>query len=55
MLKLLAFLWSGCWHNWAATGETHDYFDDARGTDLPVYRKRLYRCERCGIMKAFRE
>lgn len=54
MLRLLAFIWFGCWHKW--TDQNTETLVYASAYDkLPTYRKRLYRCERCGIAKAFRE
>lgn len=56
MLKLLAFLWTGCWHKWKFTGGHSEVYEslqaEARG--LRAYTKYRYRCERCGIIREFR-
>lgn len=58
MLRLLAFLWSGCWHKWVANGGRTDVYEtlDARDPcpDMPAYTKYRYRCSRCGLIREFR-
>lgn len=45
MLKLLSFLWSGCWHEWS-TIETGLVVD--RPGDLPSGRWWQQECAKCG-------
>lgn len=57
MLKLLAFLWTGCWHKWEFTGGITKVYDVYYGGPLPEfpsYREYRYRCEKCGIIREFR-
>ena len=56
MLKLLAFLWSGCWHKWEFTGGKTDVFEGFGGPrpTLPAYSKYRYRCEKCNLIREFR-
>lgn len=51
MLKLLAFLWSGCWHKWEFTGGTTAVYEEG---SRPAYLKYRYRCEKCGRIREFR-
>ncbi len=49
MLKLIAFVWSGCWHKWKE--------DERRGAILHGYQSGIVsfcHCERCGVRKRFR-
>ena len=48
MIKLLQFLWSGCWHKWEIKAE-HSLSDDSgnRGTRINC------RCEKCGKWTKF--
>lgn len=52
MLKLLSFLWSGCWHKWRHIGNI-DVYGDGFGnmTKYPVYTKGRYVCDKCGRHK----
>ena len=47
MSKLLAFLWSGCWHKW----KTQGYGDLVKTNDFGSRREGYHytlRCEKCG-------
>lgn len=44
MLKLLAFLWSGCWHDWEEVGSGVVY---SNGRDLPSGRWQERKCSKC--------
>lgn len=51
MLRLLTFLWDGCWHKWR---EDHrvpfDFYRDGRKT--PDTGERVFTvCERCGAQR----
>lgn len=52
-MRLLAFLWSGCWHEWEIIGKV-DLFGDGFGnmTDLPTSRRYELQCKKCGDVKA---
>jgi hypothetical protein len=56
MLKLLAFLWSGCWHKWEYTGGQTKVYEGygGRSPEYPAYTKYRYRCEKCGLIREFR-
>jgi len=61
MKRLLEFLWSGCWHEWetesickildSSKGVTLE--DVATGKFLPIGRKYVLRCKKCGELKTF--
>jgi hypothetical protein len=46
MLKLLEFLWHGCWHDWQQTGRGNIAHE---GTVVGTYY--VYRCAKCGRVK----
>lgn len=49
MIRLIAFLWTGCWHKWEilATGNVYE-----RGnTDMPYATRIHLQCQRCGDVK----
>ena len=52
MMKLLAFLWSGCWHRWKIIGRSN-VFEHGRGPKdaLPVNIDFTLQCERCGTVR----
>jgi hypothetical protein len=54
MLKLLAFLWTGCWHRWSVTEKRPYRINDADGEMRRRGTLYLLRCERCGGLKTFR-
>jgi len=51
MIKLLRFLWSGCFHDWEIikVAEYRDYAAMFRGH----CEKFTLRCTKCGAMKSF--
>lgn len=52
MLKLLAFLWTGCWHKWKILHERHVYeAGKSKSNSYPVYTRYELQCERCGTIK----
>lgn len=52
MLKLLSFLWTGCWHDWKATYPvTITEWDSARHKTVIVARGQYYECTKCGRVK----
>ena len=59
MRKLLEFLWSGCWHEWETesiinivdSGPKVTLEDVAAGKVLPIGKKYLLRCKKCGDIK----
>ncbi len=53
MMKLLAFLWTGCWHRWIATGGRTDMYETS-ASSRPIYSKYRYRCEKCHRIREFR-
>jgi beta-glucanase (GH16 family) len=53
MLKLFAFLWTGCWHKWSATGKVTRVFEEP-SDKMPVYSLMNYSCSRCGRVKAMK-
>lgn len=48
MLRLIAFLWTGCWHKWTIH-ETWRVF--TRGHERPTAQTYVLRCDRCGQIK----
>ncbi|MBW4982529.1 hypothetical protein KZZ07_08250 [Mameliella sp. CS4] len=49
MLKLLSFLWSGCFHKWKATSQA--IYDSGSGERGPI----VYAvCEKCGKRTHFK-
>lgn len=56
MLRLLAFLWSGCWHKWEILKESDVYEKGRTGqlNALPFARDYYLHCERCGDVKSRR-
>jgi hypothetical protein len=49
MIKLLQFLWDGCWHNWErGNGVPRDYYDTSYGEKHFVYRAVPKTCSKCG-------
>lgn len=52
MEKLIAFLWSGCWHKWMPTGQITDVYDTSFGKrSNPDFREMRYECDRCHRVK----
>lgn len=50
MMRLVRFLWSGCWHKWVQDSG----YDIIRDTKQDVIGKVSYcHCEKCGVRKAF--
>lgn len=49
MLRLLAFLWSGCPHKWEIH-KTYTLYSDG-GAELPIGVQYHLRCTKCGNMK----
>lgn len=44
MIKLLEFLWSGCWHQWEYQGKIA--MVDGKSPD-PIGHKMVYKCKKC--------
>lgn len=59
MKRLLEFLWSGCWHEWETESMCKIFdsgskgIDIVSGTTLPIGRKYVLRCKKCGELKTF--
>lgn len=51
MLKLLQFLWSGCWHKWEEDCRAEAYLP---GHSRPVGFTSFCHCEHCGAHRSFR-
>lgn len=53
MLRLLAFLWSGCWHKWETIQRVNIYSAENVGQHrrLPTGFRYELRCQNCGIVK----
>lgn len=51
MLRLLAFLWTGCFHKWETTRKIEVY---EHGESMPYASKYHLRCQRCGTVKCKR-
>ncbi len=56
MMKLLAFLWSGCWHKWEPTGHLTNVYEAGRRPPeaFPIQVLFRYRCEKCGRIRDLR-
>lgn len=52
MIKILAFLWSGCWHDWQPTGKTIRVWDD-EGDVNPIAYRIEYQCQKCNRIRAW--
>jgi hypothetical protein len=59
MIKLLEFLWSGCFHNWETIKEEEkietfnmSYLDGGERTTRKVYPVYILRCKNCGHIKS---
>jgi hypothetical protein len=50
MIKILAFLWSGCWHDWRPTGKTVRVLD---AWDDVIAYKIEYQCQKCNRIRAW--
>lgn len=51
MVRILAFLWSGCWHKWAIINQAR-VFDGGKRDDMPTYHRYFLQCERCGKVRS---
>lgn len=51
MIKLLAFLFAGCWHKWAIIHEGPLFDGDNVKRGRPIGRWYDLQCERCGTVK----
>lgn len=52
MLKLLSFLWSGCFHVWEDLDD--DWHTEYADAQLAARKKIVYcRCTKCGVHKTF--
>ena len=49
MIRLLEFLFSGCWHKWTILNQGALYEDNR--DKLPIGRWVTLRCEKCGDVK----
>lgn len=47
MIKLLQFLWTGCWHKWECDGRGP--FTDSRGENIGYYY--IFHCVKCNRHK----
>ena len=57
MLKLLSFLWSGCWHDWVYRGTKNVYSLDENGKQVGQYPTAFedsYKCSKCNRIKVIK-
>jgi len=47
MIKLLEFLWHGCWHDWKHEDNSKIVDDERHQIGIAFW----YRCEKCGRFK----
>lgn len=55
MIRVLQFLWHGCWHDWKPTGHTVDHFDISFGPRSFLYRTHTIRCAKCGRISGWKD
>ena len=50
MLKLISFLFTGCWHRWSILKEI-SLFDTNVSSTRPIGVRYILQCTKCGIVK----
>lgn len=50
MIRLLEFLWHGCWHNWQFKNTRKVIYTDCEVS----YPEAVYQCSKCGRIEARR-